>query len=330
VVNLDPADPIHVSFGKPIGKEPTGKDHPELLKMLPSHGHNQTIINGISRIGYMSGGKRARWKDEEMADTFVAKALKFLEAHRHGDRPFFLYFCTQDIHVPRVPHPRFAGATSMGPRGDCLVQMDWSTGQLLDALDRWGLTEQTLVIFSSDNGPVVDDGYRDQAVERLGDHKPAGPLRGGKYSLFEGGTRVPMIVRWPGHVKPGVSDALVSQVDLLASLAALTHVELPPGAGPDSRDMLATLLGSNQQGRDYLVEHARGLALREGPWKFIPPNRGPAINRATNTELGNARHAQLYWLDQDIGERRNLADQYPERVNAMQGKLTGLRAASQE
>ncbi len=327
VVNLDPNDPIQVSFGKPIGDEPTGKDHPELLKMLPSHGHNQTIINGISRIGYMTGGKRARWKDEEMADLFVEKAIAFLQSCRKADKPFFLYFSTHDIHVPRVPHPRFAGATPMGPRGDCLVQLDWCVGQLLETLDELEMADNTLIIFSSDNGPVVDDGYQDQSVEKLGDHRPAGPWRGGKYSIFEGGTRVPFIVHWSGHVRPGESQALISQVDLLASLAALTGVKLARGEGPDSENVLTALLGQSQQGRDYLVEHARGIALREGSWKYIPPRKGPKRNANVNIELGNAAGAQLYWLDQDPGERSNLARQYPERVNAMAGKLRYFQEA---
>src|SRR5262249_15913252 len=140
---------------------------------------------------------------------------------------FFLYFATHDIHVPRVPHPRFAGKTEMGPRGDAIAEFDWSVGQLLDALERLGLMRNTLVVLSSDNGPVVDDGYQDDAVTRLGGHEPAGPLRGGKYSLFEGGTRVPFLASWPARIKPGSSDALVCQVDLLASLAALVGRSLP-------------------------------------------------------------------------------------------------------
>ena len=177
------------------------------------------VVNGIGRIGFMKGGKAALWKDEDMADTFTRKGVEFIE--RHKDQPFFLYFATHDIHVPRVPHPRFVGQTTMGARGDAIVQFDWCVGELLATLDRLQLTDNTLVILSSDNGPVLDDGYKDGAVEKLGDHKPAGPFRGGKYTIFEGGTRMPFVVRWPGRVKPGVSDALVSQVDFCASFAAL-------------------------------------------------------------------------------------------------------------
>ncbi len=199
VVDLDPADPIQTSYGQRIGDAPTGKERPDLLKQMWSHGHNATIVNGISRIGYMSGGQRARWVDEDMADVISHKAVSFIERHR--DKPFFLFFATHDIHVPRVPHSRFEGQSTMGLRGDAIVQMDWCVGQVLETLDRLELADNTLVIFTSDNGPVLDDGYVDQANEKLGGHHPAGPFRGGKYSLFEGGTRVPMLVRWPPKVK---------------------------------------------------------------------------------------------------------------------------------
>ncbi len=225
VVGLDPRDPIRVSYGKPIGDEPTGKANPGLLKVKPSHGHDQAIVNGVSRIGYMAGGKAARWVDEDMADRFTREAVGFIE--RHAASPFFLYFATHDIHVPRVPHRRFAGTSGCGVRGDVVQELDWCVGQVLDALDRLKLADRTLVVITSDNGPVVDDGYADGAVGDLNGHRPAGPFRGGKYSLFEGGTRVPFLVRWPGRVRPGVSDALVNQVDLPASLATLTGRKLP-------------------------------------------------------------------------------------------------------
>jgi arylsulfatase A-like enzyme len=172
VVGLDPADPIRVSFDEPILDEPTGKDHPELLKMHPSHGHDQTIVNGISRIGYMSGGKSARWKDEDMADVITAKAVEFISKNK--EKPFFLYFSTHDIHVPRVPNQRFAGKSGLGPRGDVILEFDWSVGEIVKTLDKLNLSGNTLLIITSDNGPVVDDGYRDEAVEKLDGHTPSG------------------------------------------------------------------------------------------------------------------------------------------------------------
>lgn len=325
VVGLDPADPIQVGYGKKVGDEPTGKANPELLKMHPSHGHDQTIVNGISRIGTMAGGKAARWVDEDMADVITRKAVAFMEKNRA--RPFFLFFSTHDIHVPRVPHPRFVGATGMGPRGDVIAQFDGCTGEILAALDRLGLTTNTLVILSSDNGPVVDDGYRDQAVEKLGDHRPAGPLRGGKYSAFEGGTRVPFIVRWPGRVKPGVSDALVSQVDFLASFATLTGQKLAAEDAPDSLDTLPALLGESKAGRDHVVEHSNVLSLREGQAKYIEPGKGPKRNLNTNTEMGADPQGLLFDLAADPAEQDNRIGQDPDRARGMQDRLQKLREA---
>lgn len=315
VVGLDATDPLQVSYGTKIGTEPTGRENPELLKMKPSHGHDQTIVNGVSRIGYMTGGKAARWVDEDIADTITRKAVSFIEKSK--DQPFFLYFATHDIHVPRVPHARFAGKTKLGPRGDALVQFDGSVGEIMAALRRLKLDENTLVVVTSDNGPVVDDGYQDQAVEKLGSHDPTGPLRGGKYSNFEGGTRVPFLVHWPGRVKPGTSDALVCQIDLLASLAALTGRMLPISAAPDSYNVMATLLGDVNQGRDSLVEHAGQLSVRQGQWKYIPPSRGPKVSANTDTELGNDPGGQLYDLSTDLGETKNLHAARPEVVEAM-------------
>jgi arylsulfatase A-like enzyme len=322
-VGFDPVDPISVSYGKPVGDWPTGKDHPELLKVHPSHGHDQTIVNGISRIGYMTGGRGALWKDEDMADVFTGKAVSFIEAHKEG--PFFLYFATHDPHVPRVPHPRFVGKTTLGPRGDAIAQADWCIGEVLRTLDRVNVTRNTLVIFTSDNGPVIDDGYQDDAVAKLGSHKPAGPYRGGKYSNFEAGTRVPFIVRWPGRVVRGTSAALVSQVDLLASLAGLTGQRLGASDAPDSRDMMTALLGKSRTGRAELVEEAGALSLRQGRWKYIEPNNKQKISRETNIELGNDSAPQLYDLAADPGELKNLALRYPARVTSMAAALDRLR-----
>ncbi|WP_277464513.1 arylsulfatase [Parabacteroides sp. PF5-6] len=327
VVNLDPNDPIAVSYKEPFPGEPLGKDHPEMLYVLkPSlnHGHDQAIVNGVSRIGYMKGGKQALWVDENIADSITRNAVKFIEEHH--DRPFFLYFATNDIHVPRVPHPRFAGKSGMGPRGDAILEFDWSVGQIMTALEKQGIAENTLIILSSDNGPVVDDGYQDQAVELLGDHRPWGPFRGGKYSIFEAGTRVPFVVSWPAQVKQAVSDALVSQIDLFASLCKLIGQDIPAGSAPDSRDQLNTLLGKDRKGREYIVEQAGSLSVSNGEWKYIAPSNGAAYNRLTNTELGNHKEEQLYNLHKDIGEKENLALHHPEIVKQFQEILESERS----
>lgn len=328
VVNLDPADPIAVSYKTPFPGEPLGKDHPELLTKLkpsPNHGHDMAIVNGISRIGYMKGGKSALWEDENIADSITYKAVRFIEEHK--DKPFFLYVGTNDVHVPRWPHPRFVGKSGMGPRGDALLQFDWTVGKLMETLEKNGLAENTLIVLSSDNGPVVDDGYADRAVELLGDHKPWGPFRGGKYSIFEAGTRVPMIVWWKGHIKPGVSNALVSQVDLYASMASLLDTKVGADAAPDSQDQLAAFLGEDKKGRDYVVEVAGSLSVSDGEWKYIAPSNGAAYAKLTNIELGNSKEEQLYHLTDDINERKNLATEHPEIVKRLKNILEQEKAA---
>lgn len=276
VIGLDPADPLRVSYTTPFPDEPTGISHRDTLRLDWPHGHNQAIVNGIGRIGFSTGGRAAQWRDEDLADTFVRPGVDFIA--RETERPFFLYFTTHDIHVPRVPHPRFVGRTDMGARGDAIVQFDWQVGELLAALDRHGLTRDTHVILSSDNGPVLDDGYQDNAVERLGDHRPGGPFRGGKNSHFEAGTRVPFPVRWPARVKPGVSSWLVSQVDLVASLATLTAQKLGDTDAPDSLDVLPALLGQFASGREHVVQHDRRLACAKAAGNAL--NRRPARRSA--------------------------------------------------
>jgi arylsulfatase A-like enzyme len=320
VVGLDPKDPIQISYTFPIIGEPTGKDNPELLKLFPSHGHDQAIINGISRIGYMKGGHSALWVDENIADTITTKAVQFIE--KNQNHPFFLYFCTNDIHVPRVPHPRFVGKTTMGARGDAIVEFDWSVSKITEVLKRLGLEKNTLIIISSDNGPVIDDGYQDQAREKLGTHTPWGRLRGGKYSAFEAGTRVPFLVSWSGKVRPGTSEALVSQIDLLGTLAGILGKPLPAGSAPDSYDESLTWLGKSSKNRNSVVEQSLGtLAVRDRYYKYILPSNGPIRNPDTKTELGNNTDPQLYNLKEDLGEQKNLANQYPAKVRVLSEKL---------
>ncbi len=256
VVGLDPADPIAVSYTAKIGTEPTGKENPELLtKMKPSKGHDATIINGISRIGWMSGGQKARWVDEDMADTFTSKATKFIETNK--DRPFFLYFATHDIHVPRGPHPRFKGTSQCGTRGDVIQEFDASVGTVLATLDRLNLADNTIVIVTSDNGGVMDDGYEDGSGNDTSGHRCNGVLRGFKVGLYEGGHRVPFIIRWPGHVPQGTSDDLICLVDMPATFASLTKQKLPAEAAPDSFNVLPCLQGhAKTPCRTHLVLHS--------------------------------------------------------------------------
>ena len=255
----------------------------ERLKMGLSQGHDGTIIDGISRIGFMTGGHAARWKDGDKADVLTDKAVDFIE--RSTNHPFFLYFATHDPHVPRVPNARFAGQSGCGLRGDVIVEFDWCVGKILATLDQLNLASNTLVIFSSDNGPVIDDGYDDRAEEDLHGHRPAGPLRGGKYFVYEGGTRVPFIVRWPGGVTPGVSDALVSLVDFSASFAALTGQLWPPAMRPTASMFCTHCWGIAKRAATNWWSMTATFGFRDRLWKWIQPDApGPErIIRARGT-----------------------------------------------
>ncbi len=322
VVGLIPEDPIEVSYKERFPGVPVGREDVERLGMKSSRGHSDAVVNGIGRIGYMKGGTSALWEDDEMAKVFANQALEFIE--REKDGPFFLYLAPHDIHVPRVPNRAFIGQTTMGARGDALLQLDWMVGQVVKTLERLNLLDNTLIIVSSDNGPVLDDGYQDGANEKLGDHKPAGPFRAGKYSCFEGGTRVPFITFWRGQIQPGISDALISQVDMLASFATLTDQTFDHTTAPDTRNVLPALLGKTPVGRESLVQQANGLALREGDWKFIPPGK-------TRDGLGPWKTVQipepgfLFNLAADPGETRNLAASHPQKIQEMSGQLSGIR-----
>ncbi len=325
VVNLDPADPISVSFEEKVGNEPTGKDNPELLKLKYTEGgHDQTIVNGVSRIGYMSGGKKARWIDEDMADVYTNRAINFINKNKNA--PFFLYFATHDIHVPHLPHARFAGKSGLGARGDAILSLDWTVGEVLKTIDRLKIAKNTMVIISSDNGPAIQDGYVDQGFEKLNGHTPAGPLRGGKYSSFEAGTRVPFIVSWQGKIAAGVSDALISQIDLFASFASLTNQKLTAKDAPDSYNMLNELLGKSTTGHETLVEHTgnNGFSLIHGEWKYIEPANGAKRNR-NNIELGNDPQPQLYNLKSDLGETKNVAKENPDKLKENQTILQSIK-----
>lgn len=324
VVGRDAADPIYVDYEKNFDGEPTGSANPELLKMHPSpnHGHAGTIVNGVSRIGFMKGGKAARWVDEDMAETISAAALAFIKENK--DSPFFLYYALHQPHVPRLPNAKFVGSTQLGPRGDVVVEADAQVGELLDLLEKEGLAENTLIIFTSDNGPVLDDGYADGAKELAAkyDFSPTGGLRGGKYSLFEGGTRVPFIVCRPGTVEAGTSTVPVSQLDLFASLAALVGGDVP--AGTDSQNHLDVFLGKNKRaGREnFVIEAIGSLAFREGNYVFIPahPTR-PAVAWATGIETGASAEDALYEISDDEAQRNNLAEKFPEKTAELREKM---------
>ncbi len=335
VHNLDPNDPIEVSYQKNFPGLPNGKDNKDLLKMMWSHGHNQAVINGIGRIGFMKGGKSALWVDEDNADVITKKAIEYIDKSASAKEPFFLMFAAHDIHVPRTPHQRFVGASKCGIRGDVTVQFDDCVRRITKALDKHGLTKDTLLILSSDNGPVLDDGYKDFAVRDNASHKPAGPFRAGKYSILEGGTRIPFIVRWPAVVKPGQSStAIINQMDLAASLEQL----LSPGVSnsfKDSQNVLPAILGKSQHGREYHVINSTGksLAIRHGKWKYIPEgvvirdgiNGGSFQVKTTKSPKGGS----LFNLKDDPKELHNVAKKHPDICKKLEAKLNEIRRRPQ-
>lgn len=319
VVNLDPNDPIKVSYNAKVGTEPTGVEMAGKMKLEPTKGHRDTVVNGLSRIGWMTGGNRARWVDEDMSDTLARKAVQFVEGHKAS--PFFLYYAPHSIHVPQLPHKRFVGKSKIGLRGDVILELDDAVGQLLRALDRSNLTRNTIVIFSSDNGGQVEDGYLSpkgqEARDDLHGHRVNGVLRGEKTMLYEGGHRVPFMIRWPEKIKAGQqSSALMGLIDLYHSFSSLIRQKIESTDAPDSFDLSAALLNPSAEGRQHLVLHtngAGGLAMREGDWKLIP--------------RANGRH-ELYNLRSDLSERTNLAIQEKAKVDTLTLLLERIKSAT--
>jgi arylsulfatase A-like enzyme len=318
VVNFDPNDPIRISYGTNSVDAPTWKTHPEYVR--PDHRdpiqeiRAGAVVNGICRIGFMTGGRAALWQDDAIADTLVSKARSFIKANK--DKPFLLYLATHDVHAPIAPNPRFDGLSQMGRRGDTVAQFDWCVGALLETLKAQGLDTNTLLLVSSDNGGSAV--YAEQ--EQLYGQKINGPLRGYKVSRYEGGVREPFIVRWPGHIPPGsTSKQIVALVDCLATIAAITGVPLDKDAAPDSFNLLPVFLDPATPVREHLITQG-GVAsnpacerqLRLGQWKLLPLKNGAF---------------ELYDLENDLGESTNLAKAHPEIVRQLADRLEQATAA---
>ena len=211
----------------------------------------------------------------------------------------------------------------MGPRGDVIIEADWCIGELYKTLETEGLLENTLIILSSDNGPVLNDGYYDDAVEKLGDHTPAGVLRGGKYSLFEAGTKVPFMAYWKGKIVPNVSNKIISQIDILNSLSKIVGSDYQSS---DGKDLSELILNNEGEGRKELIlEATTRTAYRNGDWTMIPPYNGPAINKNVNIEYGNSLEFQLYNLKNDPSQQNNLAKSQPEKLKEMLSNFVKIR-----
>lgn len=304
VVGLDPADPIDYTYDKEEAK----------ARGLGA------FAAGRNRIGWAKGGKSAWWKDIDLADTFTAAALRFIGDNR--TKPFFLYFAPHDVHAPIIPHPRFVGKSGHTRRTDMLLELDASVGQVLDTLDHHGLAENTLVIFSSDNGAYISD---------EDGHRPNGPYRGIKSQLWEGGHRVPFLCRWPARIRAGVADDLVSTLDIPATACAAAAVALPAGALPDSFNLLPSMLGEKDAPRrDHLIvmSGTGQLAVREGNWKYIPDlTQANGWQGGGKKSPGSKPRPGLFDLSRDPGEKENLHDQRPVEARRLAARLANARSS---
>lgn len=273
--------------------------------------------DGFNRPGPMLPG----WRLVDILPELTRRAVAYVERAAKNPQPFFLYLPLTSPHYPVVPSPEFKGKSGAGDYGDFVMQTDWTVGQVLAALERTGAAANTLVIFTSDNGPEitgeVNPGVYDRA-QRF-EHYSAGPLRGAKRDLWEGGHRVPFVARWPGKIPAArVSDATLCHVDLLATVAALLGTTLPSNAGEDSVNALPALLGATDSGpaRVATVHHAASgrLALRRGDWVLIDAPTGDD-NGAARGEPAWLKQARGYAVHTQPGELFNLRADLPERTN---------------
>jgi arylsulfatase A-like enzyme len=325
VENLDHNDPLEVTYerDKAFPEIPTPKTHPELCEIK---GHHGCIVNGIPRLGYMRGGKSATWDDKTMSDVFLSKALQFVKENQQD--PFFLYYAFHQPHAPRIPSPRFAGASPMGPRGDVIIELDWCVGELIKELEVLGQKENTIIIFSSDNGPVLFDAYHDNSIELAGGHKPAGPLRGGKYSSYDGGTHVPFILSYPAMVDASESNAIVSQMDLYATFSELLNIPLSDNEAVDSFPLINAFFGKSQEGREDIALQGsmKNNIYRHKNTIYIPKKEGDT-HHYSGIELGNSKQPQLYDISVDIGQQKDIAIENDELLKTCKNKLNHLLAS---
>ncbi|NIP17896.1 MAG: sulfatase-like hydrolase/transferase, partial [Xanthomonadales bacterium] len=272
------------------------------------------------------------WDPYQNIPVTTQKGVDYIHERARSGQPFFLYFAFPSPHAPIIPNDEFDGKSQAGPYGDFVVETDDACGKLLKALEESGQADNTIVIMSADNGPEHYAYPRDQKF----DHWSAEPLRGLKRDIYEGGHRVPYLIRWPGVVKPGsVSAALVSQIDIMATLAEALEIELPDtNAAEDSFSFLPVLRGEREQVRDHLVHNTfdRAWALRDGDWTLVAAKNGyhnkgyEAWEKKRNYPADDKGPVELYHIANDLGQRQNVAAAQPERVAAMQKKLEQVRA----
>ena len=311
VLGLDRNDPIRITPDPRAGFELDYLNRPR---------------SGLAANLGIKGGSQARYKHEKLSDRLTERAVKFLDDY-DGQKPFFLYLAHRNIHGPLIPHPRFAGKSEIGKRGDFISEFDWSVGQVLDSLDRNGMSKSTLVIFSSDNGGV----YRYEPINYPEDngHLINGALRGQKTTVYEGGHRVPLLARWPGKIPAGTNDkSMITLTDVLATFAEFFDYDLPKNAGEDSFSFLPALLDSkpSQPRREIMVNDSFSevFSIRRGPWKLILGQNGGGAKEPKEFDLEKPV-GQLYNISRDLSESNNLYNKHPEKVQELTDLLQRIQ-----
>lgn len=271
------------------------------------------------------------WNPYQNIPVTTQKGVEYIQKQAKDDTPFFLYFAYPSPHAPIIPNDKFDGKSKAGPYGDFVFETDDSVGQLLDALDKAGVADNTLVIFSSDNGPEHYAYARDVKFGHWSSH----PLRGLKRDIYDGGHRVPYIVRWPGKVQAGmVTDALVSQIDIMATLAAVVSFDLPKDAAEDSHNLLPLWTGQTVESprRHHIHNtHAHSFAIRSEGWTLIEGKSGYHSGRYQDwekrrkvmAEAKGGRH--LFHIEEDIGQRKNLIGENPDKAKKLSDLMKKLR-----
>ncbi|WP_158230940.1 sulfatase family protein [Rhodopirellula bahusiensis] len=311
VLNLDPNHPLKITPDKRAGFE---KDY---LRRPRS---------GLAAALGQSGPDEMFYKHKDLSDMLTDRAVRWIEEYE-SDQPFFLYVAHRNIHAPIIPAKRFRETSEIGPRGDFIAEMDWSVGQVVDALQRKQVLENTLLLLTSDNGGVV----RYQPIEYAADHGHLinGPLRGQKTTVYEGGHRIPFIARWPKMIKAGsTSDEMIALTDMLATFSDYFEFELPDDAGEDSFSVLTALLDvpSSRPRRNVLVNDSFSslFSIRQGPWKLILGQDGGGAGELPHLDAEQPA-VQLYHLGRDIAEKDNLSKLHPDRVAQLTALLEQIR-----
>lgn len=324
---------LGIDFSKPVlgGPNALGFDYfygvAASLDMPPyAFIENDTTVgipDKVTRAGGRQGLTVEGFRAVEVLPELTQKTVQFLQRHASSgsDEPFFLFVSLTAPHAPFVPTEQVQGRSQAGRYGDSVALVDWSVGRLLNTLEKTGLAGDTLVLLTSDNGSLKSN----EEMEPAYGHRPGHLFRGRKGDPWEGGHRVPLIVKWPGKLQPGTSNEVVCQTDFLATFADILGVALPDNAGEDSFSFLPVLQGKVLENpvRESIIHYAAhgSFAIREGRWKLVLPPEHEVPEGARILDAGH-----LYDLETDIGESRNLWEQHPARVDRLRKLLENLRA----